>query len=287
MGIDISIKAGLTTGTSSVNALGSVQHVITDTEVKTFGIQDKDLKNAIGKSFGKNPNDAYLHSVTPWGDLYKTYNWPQVETVLDVESATITGITSEPVIVATQVFSNNSNVKATFNVSISDQVANTSSSTWSKTDSITVGQKITYKIGFLGTGAGGETSMSYSHTWGESKTESLTVTVGTQSGVSVVLDPGQSVESILSASRGVLKIRIVYKAYLIGDTAINYNPTYKDHHFWALDIGEVMGGRISNLKTFTEDLEIGFYSKSKIELKNLNDPSGQVRTVFSAVARSA
>jgi hypothetical protein len=285
MGIDISIKAGLTTGSSSVNASGSVQHVITDTEVKTFGIQDGDLKNAVGKYFGKNPNDAYLHSDTPWGDLYKKYNWPQVETVLVVDSATITGITSEPVIVGTQVFSNDSKVKGTFNVGISDQVANTSSSTWSKTDSITVGQKFTYKVGFLGTGTGGETSMSYSHTWGESKTESLTVTVGTQSGVSVPLDPGQSVEAQLSASRGVMKIRIVYKAYLIGVTAINYNPTYKDHHFWALDIAEVMAASgISNLKTFTEDLEIGFYSSSKIELK---DPSGQVRTAFSAVAQSA
>lgn len=291
MGIDISIKAGLTRETSSVGVVGSVQHVITDTEVKTFGIQDKALKNAIGKFVGKNPNDAYLHSVTPWGDLYKTYGWDQVETVLVVESATITGITSEPVIVAAQVFSNNSSHKGTFNVSISDLVANTSTSTWSKTNTINVEQKFTYKVEFLGVGAGGETSMSYSQEWGESKTETLTVTVGTSSGVTMELAPGQSVEAILSASRGVMKIRIVYKAYLKGETAINYNPPYpahNGHHFYAIDIGAVMGeGGIPNLKTFTQDIEIGFYSKSKIEIKDLHDPSGQVRTVFSEVARWA
>src|SRR5271156_1054538 len=100
MGIEVSIKAGLTAATSSVSASGSVQHVITDTEVATFGLQDGNLKNAVGKYFGQNPNDAFLHSPTPWGDLYRTYNWPQVQTVLVVDSATITGITSQPVIVA-------------------------------------------------------------------------------------------------------------------------------------------------------------------------------------------
>jgi hypothetical protein len=283
MGIDVSIKAGLTADTSSVSASGSVEHVITDTEVNSFGIQDGALKNAIGKYFGKNPNDAYLHSDTPWGDLYKTYGWPQVQTVLVVESATITGITSEPTIVASQVFSNNSNVKGTFNVGISQQVTDTTSNTWSNTDTITVGQKFTYKVSFLGTGGGGETSMSYAHTWGESKTETLAVTVGTQSGVSVTLDPGQSVTAQLTASRGVMKVRMVYKAYLTGDTAINYNPTYRDHHFWALDIGGVMAaGGIQNIQRVTEDIEIGFYSNSKILLLNA---TGNVTHSFIASAR--
>jgi hypothetical protein len=260
-----------------------VEHVITDTEVNSFGIQDGPLKNAIGKYFGKNPNDAYLHSDTPWGDLYKTYNWPQVQTVLVVESATITGITSEPTIVASQVFSNDSSVKGTFNVGISQQVADTTSNTWSKTDTITVGQKFTYKVSFLGTGGGGETSLSYAHTWGESKTETLAVTVGTTSGVSVTLDPGQSVTAQLTASRGVMKVRMVYKAYLTGDTAINYNPTYRDHHFWALDIGGVMAaGGIQNIQRVTEDIEIGFYSNSKILLLNA---TGNVTQSFIASAR--
>jgi len=101
MGIDISIKAGSDAATSSVSASGSEQHIITDKERTTFGIQDEGLKDAVDKYFGKRPNDAYLHSPTPWDDLYKTYGWPEVQTVLVVQSATIREITSEPVIVAT------------------------------------------------------------------------------------------------------------------------------------------------------------------------------------------
>ncbi|MFN9917214.1 MAG: hypothetical protein ACK53L_31795, partial [Pirellulaceae bacterium] len=63
-------------------------------------------------------------------------------------------------------------------------------------------------------------------------------------------------------------------------------PTWKDHHFWALDIGGVMGaGNIANNQTVTEDLEIGFYANSQIELK---DPtSGEIRALFSSQARPA
>lgn len=285
MGIEIRIKAGADAATSSVSASGSVQHIITDKERKTFGIEDSGLKNAVKEYFGKKPNDAYLHSPTPWDDLYKTYGWDEVQTILDVMSAKITGITSEPVIVATKKFVNSSTKKATFDASISDQVTNTTESNWSQTDTIEVGQKITYGISFLGAGGGGETSMSYSHSWGQGGSESKSITVGSSSGVSVELNPGESVEAVLTASRGVMKVRIVYTAYLVGDTAVNYNPTYKDHHFWALPITNVMGAAsLSTTREFTEDIEIGYYSNAKIELR---DPQGQLKATFFAVNKPA
>jgi len=269
MGIEITIKAGADAASSSVQATGSVQHVITDTERKTFGIQDAALKNAVGKYYGKNPNDAYLHSPTPWDDLYKTYNWAEVQTVLVVQSATITGITSEPVIVASKTFTNNSSKEATFDAAISDQVTDTTESHWSETDTVEVGQKFTYNVSFLGAGGGGETSLSYSHSWGQGGSESTSVTVGSTSGVTVKLEPSESVKAQLTASRGVMKVRIVYKAYLIGSTAVNYNPTYKDHHFWDFSITSVMqAAGLSTTRQFTEDIEIGYYSDSKVELKN-------------------
>ena len=93
MGISISIVAGSDDSSSSITASGSVQHVITDEERTTFNLGDKQLKEAISSYFGKSPNDAYLHSPTPWDDLYKTYSWPQVQMVLVVQSAEILGIT--------------------------------------------------------------------------------------------------------------------------------------------------------------------------------------------------
>jgi hypothetical protein len=269
MGINISIIAGEDKSASHVNASGTVQHVITNEERTTFKLEDQQLKNAVKAYFGKSPNDAYLHSPTPWGDLYKSYSWPQVQMVLVVKNAEILGITSEPVIVKTQEFENNSRKKGTFNVGISEEVNNTTSSNWSTGGNLTVQQMIKYEIGFLGTGGGGETTLSYEQSWGIGGQESKSVTIGSTSGVNVDLDPGESVVVELSASRGVMKVRIRYNAYLIGSTAINYNPTYKDHHFWSLVIGSVMSaGGISNSVASTEDIEIGYYSNSKIELKD-------------------
>lgn len=185
------------------------------------------------------------------------------------QSAEILEITSQPVIVKTQEFENNSDHEATFNVAISEQLNNTTSSNWSTGGTLSIGQKFEYGVSFLGTGGKGETSMSYSQSWGVGGQESKSITVGSTSGVSVTLGPGESVIAELSASRGVMKVRIRYKAYLIGSTAINYYPTYKDHHFWSLNIGSVMSkGNISNSVPSTEDIEIGYYSNAKVELKN-------------------
>lgn len=267
MGINIDVYAGDTEGESYIHASGSIQFVIDDENTKKFEVSEGDLKSLVKEYFGKKPNDVFLHSPTPWHDLYKKYNWSQVNVHLVAKSAEILSLTSEPVIIASKNFENNSKQTGTFEASISDSVTNTSSSSWSHSNEISVGQKISYKVSFLGTGGGGETSFSYKHTWGESKTESKSITVGTNSGVTVSLDPNESVEAKLSASRGVLKARITYHAYLTGNTAINYNPRYKGHHFWCLPITSVLkhSGKAYS-KMITEDIEVGYYSNSTVEL---------------------
>ncbi|MGQ0604469.1 MAG: ETX/MTX2 family pore-forming toxin [Anaerolineales bacterium] len=269
MGISISIVAGQDKSASSVDASGSVQHVIEKKERTTFKLGDKQLKNAVKAYFGKSPSDAYLCSPTPWNDLYKRYRWPQVQVVLVVQSAEILGITSEPVIVKTQEFVNRSSRKATFTVSISESVNNTTSSNWSTGGTLSIGQKFSYGVKFLGADAKGETSLSYSRSWGVGGQESKSITVGSTSGLSVELGPGEAVLAELSASRGVMKVRIRYNAYLSGSTALNYYPKYKGHHFFHLGISGVMSkGGISNSVISTEDIEVGYYSNSKIELKD-------------------
>lgn len=126
--------------------------------------------------------------------------------------------------------------------------------------------------------------MSYSHTWGESKTESTSVTVGSTQGVSVPLDPGQSVDVQLTASRGVMKVRIVYDAYLTGDLAVNYSDTYKGHHFYALDCASVLArSGMPTSKQITEDIEIGYFSNAKVELLS---PAGGLINSFNASDRA-
>ncbi|NCS36269.1 MAG: follicular epithelium yolk protein subunit [Microcystis aeruginosa G11-01] len=278
MAISVSINAGQDANSSSVTATGSIQHIINDTERTAFNIQDAALKSAVATYFGQAPNDAYVCSPTPWGDLYQTYGWPQIQTLFSVVSASILGVTSEPTIVASQIFQNSSSVPAEFNCGITQEVSVTTESNWSNSSTVEVGQTISYDISFLGAGAGGETSLSYSETWEQGGSESESVTLGSSSGVTVTLQPGQSVVSELTASKGKLTVQIVYQQTLSGVTAINYGNTYKGHHFWALNINAVMSAAgYPTTITTTETIEIDFYANSKIVLK---DPQGQAIASF-------
>src|SRR6218665_3674678 len=104
-GLVIKINAGATKEESSVSATGENVNIIADSERASFGIgSDEDLKRAVQKYFGKRPNDAFLHSPTPWDDLYKRYEWPEVCTGLMPKKAEILEVTSNPTIVATKLY---------------------------------------------------------------------------------------------------------------------------------------------------------------------------------------
>jgi hypothetical protein len=263
MRIEIGIQAGQTTDASSATMSGSQQHVIRDVEVQSFKISEKPLKTAIETSFGKKPNDAYLRSPDKY-NLYKTYGWQEVQTVLVPTSVEVLDSKSVPVIVAQQIFKNDSSVKTVINVGISQSVPNTSSSKWSKSDMVEFLEPIAYEIGLVGGGI----YLSYHQLFGEDGIVSTPTQIGSPI-YFISLDPKKAVESVLTANRSVMRVKVVYKAYLTGDTATNYNPAYEEHHFWALDIGDVMTkGGISNEQTFTEILEIDFYASANIELRD-------------------
>jgi len=267
VGININIVAGHNKAASSVHATGSVRHVITAKERTTFRLGDKQLKDYVKAFFGKSPTDAYLHSPTKWHDLYERYSWPQVEMLLVVRDARILEITSQPVIVTSSEFANNSSHAGTFEVGVSDTVTNTTAFSWSLGGTLTIGQSLEVGIGLEGTGIKGEASWSYSQSWGIGGQKSKSITVGSSSSVSVELEPGEAIVATLSASRGVMKVRIRYNAYLIGSTAVNYKNKFKGHHFFSLPISGVMSkGGATNLVESTEDIEIGYYANSKIEL---------------------
>lgn len=286
-GISVQINPGKDMSTSTATASGSFQHVITDNEVKSFGLQDGSLKDAVGKYFGKNPDDAYLKSPTPWNDLYSTYGWPQTTTTIIPVNAVVVSVDVKPIIVATQRFINSSGKAGTFNVSISQQVTNTVESNWSTTKTVDVSQTINYGISFLGTGGGGSTSFSYSQAWAQGGSESDAVTLGSTQAVTVVLDPNESVTAQLTASQGSITVDITYQATLSGDTAINYGGTYKDHHFWGLDLPSVMSsGGIANVITFTETITIDYYFDSEVKLINSSVSGANIVPAKAAEAPS-
>ena len=283
MGLTVQITAGPDAKSSSIAAAGSIQHVITDKEVSAFGLNDAKLKAAVGAYFGKAPNDAYLKGPTPWNDLYKTYGWEQVQVVLAVKNAQILGITSNPEIIKTTTLRNDSSKSGSFSASVNDSVTNTTETNWNETTTVDFSQSVEYSVEFEGLGSvGGSTTWSFSQSFGVGGSKSQSVTVGSDQGVYVDLDPGELVDAQLTVSRGVLKARIFYDAYLIGSTAINYNPTYKGHHFWALPVQAVMAaGGIANNRAITEDIEVGYYSNAQVKL------SDSKKVALHAVAAAA
>ena len=148
-------------------------------------------------------------------------------------------------------------------------MTNTVETSWSQTFGFSFEQTFAYEVGFLGTVGGGETKFGFSAQFGSGGSHSTAVQVGSSSSVEVELKPKQAVKAVLTATRSVLKARITYTASLTGLAAVNYNPTYKGHQFWALTIDAVMrAGGLSNARQITEDIEIGYYSNGKVVLQN-------------------
>ncbi|PWC19616.1 ETX/MTX2 family pore-forming toxin [Brenneria corticis] len=184
-------------------------------------------------------------------------------------SSRILSQNSTPEIVMDQVFANNSSVSGVYNVKISQSVQNTVKSSWNTGGKLSVGQKVQYGISFLGTGGKGESSISYEQSWGIGGENSKTITLGTESGVQVTLQPGQAIIAELVASRGTMRVQVDYRASLSGQSAVNYNPVYKDHHFWGLPITQIMrSSNINNAIVSSEIIEIGFYANSQIILRD-------------------
>ncbi|RVE53786.1 hypothetical protein evm_001448 [Chilo suppressalis] len=263
----VNIKASLIEGVSAVDFVGSTLDVISDQEIQTFGLATEPLKNAADRYSGGKPDDVFLKSPTPWGDLYKTYGWAEVRRRLTPQSAKIIGIRSQPVIVTTQEFKNDSSVNATYNAGITQQVQETVSNTWTKGGELTVGAEISYSVDLAVASVGGTASMSYASSWGRENTQSKSVTVGSTSAIEVELKPGQVAIATLHAIRGTLEVEVNYTATLEGSVACNYGKKHKDHHFWSYDVNEVLGaaGMRKSIDS-TEVLKIDFYSDAKVQL---------------------
>lgn len=292
MTIQISIQAsGDANLPPVINASGSEDSPISDDEMKTFELDNNlQLREALAEYHGKKPNHAYLRSPTPpLGDIYTQFDFDPVDRHLGVLSTEILEVTSEPLIMKSQIFENDSNtVSAVFDVAISDTVSNTSTSTWNTGGTFTVGQAFTYKVKVLGVEAGAETSFSYSQSWGIGGEHSQSVTVGSASSVHVELGPKEKVLVELSANRGVVRARINYMVYLWGRVAAHYDPKYKDHYFWFFPV-QVFQKKVGLPQVFypTETIELGYYSQSKIVVKDVDTGKVKLSRSLAAPATSA
>ena len=64
-----------------------------------------------------------------------------------------------------------------------------------------------------------------------------------------------------------MNVRIVYEAYLTRGVALNYKKAFQGHHYWLLPVDEIMeSGGIENSTEIVEDIEIGYFTNSKVVL---------------------
>ncbi|KAI8433544.1 hypothetical protein MSG28_015570 [Choristoneura fumiferana] len=250
---------------ASAEAFGERIDIISDRERGTFRLNDGDLKDAVGRHARRRPDDVFLHSPTPWEDLYRKYNWDQVRTKLRPISTRVLGVRSKPVIVGKKYFENKSSFTAKYNGEVSQQIWKTVSTTTSKGGEITVGQEIEYTVNFGVGSAGGSTSFTFNNNWGESTTKSQTSVLSSGSSISLELQPGQAANAVLTANQGTMEVEVEYEATLSGSVACNYGSPHEGHHFWAYDVNAVLeaAGRPRSIRA-KERISIGFYTDEHV-----------------------
>lgn len=244
---------------------GSQADVISNEERNTFNLGDSKLKDAVRAYFGKKPDDAYLRSPTPFGDLYSTNDWSQVIRTLVPKASRILKITTQPQIVKQQVFENNNTKPELFNMGMQQDVREYVSSSWNQPQELNINQDISYGFDIKSLKRNGKSSFEYTSKYGQNYKKSRTVKVGATSSMNVLLQPGQAALATLEATRGTITVEIDYEANLSGAVAVNYDETYKGHNFWALDVKGVMEkGNLSNKMRSKEVIEIDFYATPKV-----------------------
>jgi hypothetical protein len=267
--IIIDIEATGSANTSKVTASGSIADVISDEEMRSFGITENRLRDGAERHSGGRPQDVFVRSPTPWNDLYVSYKWPQVTRVFRPIRTEIIGIQSEPVIVATHYMENNSTKEGLFRAGVAQQLEDTVSNMWSQNNQLTLSQSVKYEVKMGLSSVTGESSLSYANSWGKTNTESVSKTVGSEAGVAVLLQPEQAANVSMTATRGAMTIRITYSATLTGTVACNYPKKYKGSHFWGYNINNVLNAaNMQTSFTSTETIRIGFYTNARVILTN-------------------
>ncbi|CAH0718616.1 unnamed protein product, partial [Brenthis ino] len=212
-----------------VKVLGSIVNVISKTEQNTFGLTDEKLKQSVSKYFGLVPDNVYVHSPTPWGDLYKTMNWEPIRRVVVPQKAAVLSVKSEPVLVARKEFVNEDVVPKTMKTEFREYVTNAISSKWDTEGELDV-EDIMYELDMKTD----PTFISFSSKWGQDSDKYMPMTVGSE--IELTLAPNQKYVAELYVTKEEMMIRVDYETSLRGSVAINFDKEYRGHKFWAVDV---------------------------------------------------
>ncbi|KAI8423921.1 hypothetical protein MSG28_002594 [Choristoneura fumiferana] len=260
--IQIDIQASDTYSDTRIQISGSSESVVTEKDRELFKIRDWELKQAAYMYSGGRPDDVYVKSPTPleWGDLYSKLDWPEVTRTIIPKYAKILDINTNSVIVARKHFKNRSQWPSVYGGKLSQQADMTVKNTWITGGSYNFGEQVSYSIS-IGSGSIGKSRSVYFSNWfGYGHETSSGISIGSDISVQPTLQPGQEVNVVLTATRGVVRVEVTYEATLSGLVGVNYSGKYKGHHFWGYDVNGCLKAVGKPRKiTFKEVIEIGFY----------------------------
>lgn len=255
----------------TVDIPGRHERLINDSNAKAFHIYGDELKKAVGKYKGKEPNDAFLHSPTPWGDLYERYDWSEVKLVieysgerfpkLEVETASVWGYAQKEV-------TNNGKEKGTYDVALRSHFINVKDIiNYDRSDDL-IGTKVLHIVDFPRRNDEEKTAHIRSNV-----DIGNCMSIGEVPGFvscqgSVELEPGETVNACLYATGYSIKVSLPFRAYLTGYVAVNYNPTYEGHHFYGIPVGNILKSNgIPNDIVFGAEVKLGYVGNPIIKFE--------------------
>jgi hypothetical protein len=199
-----------------------------------FGLDGDAFTEAVAACVGRAPDRIQLD-----GLLHTAHDWAPVATTLRVQSASITGVGSEPVSLPLGVD----------DVGLGARLTCTAVNRWSPVPGISPTGPVRYHIEL----PAGE-HFDYVREWGVETIESL----------GAAQPPGDAGDELL-ALHVDLGVRVVYDAYLTGDVAVHFRDGHQGHRFWGLDIGTVMatGGLLIG-RNFAENLNIRYHASARV-----------------------
>lgn len=260
--ITISIRASNSSSTSSITTRGNDAGIITDRERTTFGLTDEVLKNAAEKFSGGRPQDVFLHSPTPWNDLYTTYGWRQVHRILQPTKSHILDVQTSTDVINLKQLDNNSPAAIKFNASLLAEVENVVKNKWNKAGVLDIKDLISYNVD-------GSVVFAFTSPWGMDAIQSKKIIIGSDSNVELVLQPGDTVTASLSATKVTITFQIDYVANLSGHVACNYPKKYNGHHFWRYEInGLLAASNLIRSVNSSEVISVQFYTDASIIVAN-------------------
>lgn len=256
---------------------------VSDTEVASFGVTGEKLTNAVAGSFGATPSAAWLRYPTDSDREFQARNWTQTVRRLTVKGADVVGLASEPVVLASQAFPNQSSDTQPHRADLTAAVTQSVRSTWTGISALTVNHEIGYAVSFAGVGPA-SSPMAVSQVWGDGGPFETTHTFDSSSVVTMNVPPGKTYRAELRATRFTLDLRVVHEASLAGEVAYRFEvPPQRPFgppettRFFTSPTARVMEGgglpycRIANSLLVTHDIRVVFSSAPDMDVRDITD----------------